>query len=158
MFGGALWGAATSLYKRLPTSQVLSATIRTSLVTGLVPAYFVGFCVSLFDYFHHRADTETDIHRLYSSSLFLTLYPWYYLLPIVERYAPLWLGGHIVGFSSFFLYMLYTDSDLLKTEQMLDEQDRKRQLRERKLAILEARLRAEEAAKAKAEAGTEGKK
>ena len=37
----------------------------------------------------------------------------------VERFAPLWLGGHIVGFFSFFAWTLYTESDLLKTDRQL---------------------------------------
>ena len=35
------------------------------------------------------------------------------------RLAPLWLGGHIVGFSSFFVWTLYTESDLLKSDNLL---------------------------------------
>ena len=41
------------------------------------------------------------------------------LLQWVERFAPLWLGGHIVGFVSFFAWTLYTESDLLKSDQLL---------------------------------------
>eukprot|EP00964_Phaeocystis_antarctica_P031389 scaffold17765_cov71-Phaeocystis_antarctica.AAC.5 len=31
------------------------------------------------------------------------MYPARFLLTWVENFAPLWLGGHIVGFSSFFV-------------------------------------------------------
>ena len=41
------------------------------------------------------------------------------LLQWVESFAPLWLGGHIVGFVSFFCWMLYTESDLLKSDKLL---------------------------------------
>ena len=37
----------------------------------------------------------------------------------METFAPLWLGGHIVGFSSFFGWTLYTESDLLKSDREL---------------------------------------
>ena len=50
----------------------------------------------------------------------VALYPAGRLLTLVERFAPLWLGGHIVGFSSFFAWTLYTESDLLKSDAMLD--------------------------------------
>ena len=41
------------------------------------------------------------------------------LLSWVARFAPLWLGGHIVGFGSFFVWTLYTESDLLKSDAAL---------------------------------------
>ena len=41
------------------------------------------------------------------------------LLQWVELFAPLWLGGHIVGFMSFFGWTLYTESDLLKSDKQL---------------------------------------
>ena len=31
------------------------------------------------------------------------MYPARFLLAWVENFAPLWLGGHIVGFGSFFV-------------------------------------------------------
>ncbi len=41
------------------------------------------------------------------------------LLKWVESFAPLWLGGHIVGFVSFFSWTLYTESDLMRTDRDL---------------------------------------
>ena len=42
----------------------------------------------------------------------------------VENFAPLWLGGHIVGFGSFFVWTLYTESDILKSDHnLLDKSD-----------------------------------
>ena len=49
----------------------------------------------------------------------MACYPGMLLLKVVEAYAPLWLGGHIVGFSSFFGWTLYTESDLLKSDREL---------------------------------------
>lgn len=52
------------------------------------------------------------------------MYPARFLLEWVERFAPLWLGGHIVGFGSFFVWTLYTESDLLKSDHsLLDKSD-----------------------------------
>ena len=66
----------------------------------------------------------------------MALYPAGRLLRWVETFAPLWLGGHIVGFVSFFGWTLYTESDLLKNDSALlksDEQaEQKRQKDERR--------------------------
>lgn len=49
----------------------------------------------------------------------VALYPASRLLSWVERFAPLWLGGHIVGFVSFFAWTVYSESDLLKSDRDL---------------------------------------
>ena len=52
------------------------------------------------------------------------MYPARFLLARVENFAPLWLGGHIVGFGSFFVWTLYTESDILKSDHnLLDKSD-----------------------------------
>ena len=73
-----------------------------------------------------------------------TIYPAYYILPWVERWAPLWLGGHVVGFGSFFLYMVVTDADLMKSDHRLEAESQTSPLQESirkfKLARLEAKM------------------
>ena len=52
------------------------------------------------------------------------MYPARFVLTWVETFAPLWLGGHIVGFSSFFVWTLITESDILKSDHnLLDKSD-----------------------------------
>jgi hypothetical protein len=53
----------------------------------------------------------------------MTLYPWVYLLPIVERFSPYWIGGHVLGFTSFFVWLLVSKNDLLKSDTLLASQD-----------------------------------
>jgi hypothetical protein len=67
----------------------------------------------------------------------------------VDSWAPLWLGGHIVGFGSFFAYMWLTNADLMKTDQLLEREDAPpsplAEIKHRvKLARLEAKLLEEE--------------
>ena len=101
---------------------MLSAVARTALVTGLVPAFFVGGIVSLFQRYQRDANTEHEVFRLYSATMFATVWPALYIMPAVDRYAPLWLGGHVVGFGSFFVYMLLTDADLMKNDHALEQE------------------------------------
>jgi hypothetical protein len=129
---------------------------RTALVTGLVPAFFVGGVVSLFQQYQRHANTEQDVFRLYAGTLFATMWPASYIMPAVDRWAPLWLGGHVVGFSSFFIYSWLTGSDLLKNDQqLLNEETAPPPLvdviHQVRLARLEAKMLAErEAAEAAA--------
>jgi hypothetical protein len=68
-------------------------------------------------------DTVEDKFALYFG-MCLAFYPARFLLEWVEGFAPLWLGGHIVGFSSFFAWTLFTESDLLKSDHaLLDKSD-----------------------------------
>eukprot|EP01112_Ceratiomyxa_fruticulosa_P010135 TRINITY_DN2672_c0_g7_i1.p1 TRINITY_DN2672_c0_g7~~TRINITY_DN2672_c0_g7_i1.p1 ORF type:complete len:540 (+),score=113.53 TRINITY_DN2672_c0_g7_i1:1463-3082(+) len=139
--GGALWGAFESMRimrkdTKIPINWklVLRSALRTSLVTGLVPIYFVGIGVSLYNYANHRIDTNEQ--RFYFSlATFVSLYPWYYLLPIVERFSPFWIGGHIVGFMSFFTYMYITENDMFKVDNQLiyeDAMNKRRKEQEKK--------------------------
>jgi len=122
--GGGLWGAAYSLHQGVPLKTMTRNILRTAFITGVIPAYFVGMSVSLFTHLLKQVDTDQQMFQLYSSAAFLTVYPWSYLIPIVDRWSPLWLGGHVVGFASFFIYMIASDSDLLKTDEQLKLQDR----------------------------------
>ena len=160
--GGAAWGLGSSLYHGTP---VLSAVARTALVTGLVPAFFVGGIVSLFQRYQRDANTEHEVFRLYSATMFATVWPALYIMPAVDRYAPLWLGGHVVGFGSFFVYMLLTDADLMKNDHALEQEapppspfeDMRARLRKARLEArvkrdLELEIEREEKEKAKAKA------
>jgi hypothetical protein len=121
--GGALWGFAVATYRRLPLREVLRSTGRTSLVTGLIPAYFVGVAVTAFNARRRDTDTHNSLFGLYTGA-FASLYPFYYILPAVDRWSPLWLGGHVVGFMLFSTYLYATDSDLFQTNLRLDKRDR----------------------------------
>jgi len=126
--GGALWGLMYSVYDKAPPRTILRNMFRTSLVTGLVPAYFIGGCVSLFRHYHRECDTHSDLFNLYAATTYMTVQPWFYLLPVLESWSPLWLGGHIVGFMSFFIYMRVSDSDILKNDEQLRYADKDEKL------------------------------
>ena len=65
-----------------------------------------------------QTDTVEEKFYLFFG-LCMAMYPARYVLAWVENFAPLWLGGHIVGFGSFFVWTLYTESDLLKSDHNL---------------------------------------
>ena len=67
---------------------------------------------------------ETKFYLYFAAAL--AMYPSGRLLQWVEKFAPLWLGGHVVGFGSFFTWTLYTESDLMKNDRNLQEVARKR--------------------------------
>ena len=116
--GGAAWGVFESL--RLGESRAMLAqnVMRTALVTCFVPILMVGGVVTTYNRVNKATDSIEEKFALYFTST-LALYPSYRLLSWVERFAPLWLGGHIVGFGSFFAWTLYSESDLLKSEHAL---------------------------------------
>jgi hypothetical protein len=99
--GGFIWGSIESLRARASIQQILVNAFKTSLVTGLVPICFVGLGVSLYTYYQHRVDTAEQRFYLTLGTC-ISLYPWYYLMPVVERFSPFWIGGHVLGFMSFF--------------------------------------------------------
>ncbi len=53
----------------------------------------------------------------------MSLYPWVYILPIVDKVFPLWIGGHVLGFTSFFTWLLVSKSDVLQSDNLLSSQD-----------------------------------
>jgi len=55
----------------------------------------------------------------------MSLYPWCYLLPVVERFSPFWIGGHVLGFMSFFTWMVVSGNDLFKTDSLIVQYDQK---------------------------------
>lgn len=121
--GGAAWGLAESLYQRRPVAALVQNVARTALVTCFVPICLVGGVVSTYNATNRKTDTVEEKFALYFTAC-LALYPARFVLEWVERFAPLWLGGHIVGFASFFAWTLYTESDLLKSDHgLLDKSD-----------------------------------
>lgn len=121
--GGAAWGLAESLYQRRPVAALVQNVARTALVTCFVPICLVGGVVSTYNATNRTTDTVEEKFALYFTAC-LALYPARFVLEWVERFAPLWLGGHIVGFASFFAWTLYTESDLLKSDHgLLDKSD-----------------------------------
>jgi hypothetical protein len=40
-----------------------------------------------------------------------------------QAYAPLWIGGHVVGFCSFFIYLRVTGADLLRSDAVLQQEE-----------------------------------
>jgi len=116
--GGAAWGLFESIRLRQSQAALVQNVVRTCLVTCFVPILLVGGIVSAYARLNKSTDTIDEKFKLYFASC-MVLYPAGRLLQIVERFAPLWLGGHIVGFVSFFVYTLYTESDLLKSDHRL---------------------------------------
>ena len=116
--GGAAWGLFESVRQRQGRSALMQNVARTSLVTCFVPILLVGGVVSTYTRANRTTDTITEKFQLFFASS-MALYPAHKLLQWVERFAPLWLGGHIVGFVSFFCWTLYTESDLLKSDHKL---------------------------------------
>merc|ERR1719331_3812854 len=92
--------------------------VRTSLVTCFVPILLVGGVVTSYNRLNKQTDTVEEKFYLFFG-LCMAMYPARYVLAWVENFAPLWLGGHIVGFGSFFVWTLYTESDLLKSDNQL---------------------------------------
>ena len=116
--GGAAWGLFESLRLQQPRSMLVQNVARTALVTCFVPILMVGGVVTAYNRVNKRTDSINEKFALYFG-VCLGLYPAQRMLSMVERFAPLWLGGHIVGFASFFVWTLYTESDLLKSDNAL---------------------------------------
>jgi hypothetical protein len=129
ILGGAAWALATGLFKGLPVVFLRRSVYRTALVTGFVPAYFIGGVVTFYQAQLLTMDSYEEAFRLYFGCSVAVVLPWLYMLPILDAYCPLWLGGHIVGFCSFFLSCYLNDSDIFKTDHLLAsyEEDQKRE-------------------------------
>jgi hypothetical protein len=87
--GGAAAAAAAQKWRWRP---ILSAIGRTSLVTGMLPAYFVGLSVTIFQHYNRSLNDQESLYKLYAGAFLITALPWWYLLPLVEAAAPLWIG------------------------------------------------------------------
>lgn len=123
--GGFVWGAIESLRQRESALKILKNSIKTSMVTGLVPICFVGIGVSAYNHYHRLADTAQQRFYLTFATC-MSIYPWYYLLPIIERFSPYWIGGHVLGFMSFFTWMILTENDMFKTDTNIKLYDQRK--------------------------------
>jgi len=122
--GGLVWGALESLRRKDSMRNIIKNSLKTSLVTGLVPICFVGLGVSVYTYLQHHMDTAEQRFYLTMGTC-MSLYPWCYLLPVVERFSPFWIGGHVLGFMSFFTWMVISGNDLFKTDSLIVQYDQK---------------------------------
>ena len=123
--GGAAWGLFESLREGVGRAALVQNVVRTSLVTCFVPILLVGGVVSAYNRFNKATDSVQEKFYLYFAAS-MAMYPSGRLLQWVESFAPLWLGGHIVGFASFFTWTLYTESDLLKNDRDLQMADQRK--------------------------------
>lgn len=116
--GGAAWGLFESVRAGQSRAALVQNVARTALVTCFVPILMVGGVVTTYNRVNKQTDSINDKFALYFGGCVL-LYPASRFFTWVEAFAPLWLGGHIVGFGSFFAWTLYTESDLLKSDSVL---------------------------------------
>jgi len=123
MAGGFAWGTMVSLMRKAPMNELLHAAFRTATVTAIVPLALVGVGVSLYQHVRRKMDDQFSLIVFHTISC-TTLLPLYYVLPIVEKFAPLWLGGHVLGFLSFFIYLRATSSDIFISDQILENYDK----------------------------------
>jgi hypothetical protein len=116
--GGLVWGAFESARAGLGLRAVARHACVTSAVTCFLPICAVGGCVSLYARLEKATDTRLEKLAMYTAGALL-VYPGWRGMQVVERLAPHWLGGHIVGFMSFFAYLHYAQSDLFRTDAQL---------------------------------------
>ncbi|KAG8469912.1 hypothetical protein KFE25_006367 [Diacronema lutheri] len=116
--GGLVWGALESARARLGARQIARHALVTSAVTCLLPITVVGGLVTAYHELEKATDTRPQKLAMYSAAALL-LYPGWRAMQVVEAVAPHWLGGHIVGFMSFFAWLRYTESDLLRSDAQL---------------------------------------
>ncbi|KAL1500603.1 hypothetical protein AB1Y20_013255 [Prymnesium parvum] len=116
--GGAAWGFFESVRRREPRAVLLRNVTRTSLVTCFIPILVVGGVVTAYNEANKKSDSVQEKFNVYFA-ICAVMYPCGRLLQWVEGFAPMWLGGHIVGFCSFFCWMLYSESDILKSDKLL---------------------------------------
>ncbi|XP_063900276.1 uncharacterized protein LOC135119813 [Zophobas morio] len=120
--GGLVWGAFEGWALGNSVPHVLKYAVRNAVVSSLLPIYFVGATVYIYSYLRKRCETAVDLFKL-NFGTGLCLFPWLYLLPKVERYAPYWIGGHILGFLSFFTFLVLSGSDILTNSYTLKLRD-----------------------------------
>ena len=126
--GGFVWGALESWRSGDAVRGILKHATRNSLVTSLVPIYAVGAIVTAYQYTQRQVDLPEEKFMLYAG-VAMMVFPCYRLMPIVEAWAPYWIGGHVLGFASFFTWMLATDNDMFKSDKLLEQQDQRVALR-----------------------------
>jgi len=98
------------IQKKLPLTQLLKYTLGTSMVTAIVPITLMGCMVTM--YYHFLKPLNTTRHiALYNYGWFFSFFPLYYILPYLDKIAPYWIGGHVVGFTLFFFSMFLNNHD-----------------------------------------------
>ncbi|KAF2074281.1 hypothetical protein CYY_004414 [Polysphondylium violaceum] len=121
--GGFAWGFFESLRNKYPIKRALLNGCKNSIITAAVPIFFVGLMTTLATREFKKLDSPKEKLYFYFGGLY-SLFPWYYILPVVERFSPYWIGGHVIGFMSFFTYLAYSDYDLFKSDMVLIQKDR----------------------------------
>lgn len=120
--GGAVWGAVQAVRAGESARGVVRQTVRTALVTSLVPIYVVGGLVTAYNYLRRKLETPAQLATFHAGSA-MALYPFVHIIPALDRWAPLWIGGHVLGFVSFFGWLYVSDNDLLKADGELMMRD-----------------------------------
>ncbi|EAL71496.1 hypothetical protein DDB_G0271944 [Dictyostelium discoideum AX4] len=121
--GGFVWGCIESIRNKLPLRAILLNGCKNSIITAALPIIFVGLMTTYTNETIKKLDTTKEKFEFYFAG-FYSLFPWYYILPIVEKFSPYWIGGHVLGFMSFFSYLAYSEYDIFKSDTILIEKDR----------------------------------
>jgi len=121
--GGFVWGFFESIRNKYPIKRALINGCKNSIITAAVPIIFVGLMTTFATREFKKLDGPKEKLYFYFGGLY-SLFPWYYILPVVERFSPYWIGGHVIGFMSFFSYLAYSDYDIFKSDMLLIQQDR----------------------------------
>ncbi|KAN0025208.1 hypothetical protein ACTFIU_003467 [Dictyostelium citrinum] len=121
--GGFVWGCLESIRNKLPLRAILMNGCKNSIITAALPIIFVGLMTTYTNETLKKLDTTKEKFQFYFAG-FYSLFPWYYILPVVERFSPYWIGGHVLGFMSFFSYLAYSEYDIFKSDTILIEKDR----------------------------------
>ncbi|KAJ1639772.1 hypothetical protein T492DRAFT_934318 [Pavlovales sp. CCMP2436] len=122
--GGLVWGALESARARMGARAIVRAALVNSAVTCMLPITVVGGIVTAYHELEKMTNTRAEKFAMYTCAA-LMLYPGWRVMVLVEAAAPYWLGGHIVGFMSFFAWLRYTESDLLRSDVQLLAADAK---------------------------------
>ncbi|EGC30200.1 hypothetical protein DICPUDRAFT_41770 [Dictyostelium purpureum] len=122
-FGGFIWGCFESMRNNLPLRAILLNGCKNSIITAALPIIFVGLMTTYANEKIKTIDTTKGKFEFYFAGLY-SLFPWYYILPAIERFSPYWIGGHVLGFMSFFSYLAYSKYDIFKSDTILIEKDR----------------------------------
>ncbi|EFA81004.1 hypothetical protein PPL_05839 [Heterostelium album PN500] len=133
--GGFVWGMIESWRNELPLRAMLKNGFRTSIVTAAVPIFFVGAMTTLYNNYRKQLDTTKEKFYFYLAGIY-SLYPWYYILPKIEKYAPYWIGGHVLGFMSFFTWLVYTKNEIFNSDSLIIQKDKAAPPREQLIKMM----------------------
>eukprot|EP01133_Synstelium_polycarpum_P003448 gene3449-3920_t len=104
---------------------------------------FVWGCVESFRN-RRSMDTTKEKFILYFTGIY-SMYPWYYILPKLEAYSPNWIGGHVLGFMSFFTWLVYTKNEIFNSDSLIIQKDKSGPPRERLIKAILERKEAQQA-------------